>query len=70
MKVTAYLRDHLINVHELRPGALLNNYVRVARDYRGQKELEIIKNSNPKPASSAAAAASVSPRLPVTCTIT
>ena len=40
--VTHLMRSHLTHKHRLKPGPLLENYLRVARSYKGKKEVDEI----------------------------
>ena len=42
--VTHYLRSHLTHFHRMKPGALLNNHLRVAREYQGIREVHDIQH--------------------------
>ena len=63
--VTAYMRSHLIKGHKMKPGALLENSLRLARDYRAGKEGEMLQ----KPPTSSRSS-SLSSRPSVTSTVT
>ena len=63
--VTAYMRSHLTKGHEMKPGALLENSLRLARDYRGRKEADLL----PKPPTSSPRS-SLSSTPTVTSTLT
>lgn len=41
-EVTVYLRSHLCHFHKMKPGALLETSLRLARKYRGSKEARLL----------------------------
>ena len=41
--VTPYLRSHLTHCHRLKSGTLLENYLKVAREYEGRQEVDKMK---------------------------
>ena len=42
--VTQHLRSHLTHKHRVKPGTLLDNYLRVAERYRGQQEVDKVSS--------------------------
>ena len=42
--VTHFLRSHLTHFHQMKPGELLNNHLRVARHYQGSTEVTAVQD--------------------------
>ena len=61
------MRSHLCHFHKMKPGALLETSLRLARNYRGSKEAELLQ---PRPGILASCGAGARSTASATCTTT